>query len=104
MFSSPASTSPPGCSAWLPSAAQEVEVNLVHADAQQLLFGDASDTVVCTLALCAVPDQSAVVAEMHRVLVPGGRLLLVDHVEYARIPMKWFEPLRTRHRSSAATA
>ena len=100
MFSSPASTSPPGCSAWLPSAAaQEVEVNLVHADAQQLLFGDASfDTVVCTLALCAVPDQSAVVAEMHRVLVPGGRLLLVDHVEYARIPMKWFEPLRTRHR------
>jgi ubiquinone/menaquinone biosynthesis C-methylase UbiE len=80
------------------AAAQEVEVNLVHADAQQLPFGDTSfDTVVCTLALCAVPDQSAAVAEMHRVLVPGGRLLLVDHVEYARIPMKWFEPLRTRH-------
>jgi ubiquinone/menaquinone biosynthesis C-methylase UbiE len=80
------------------AAAQEVEVNLVHADAQQLPFGDASfDTVVCTLALCAVPDQSAAVAEMRRVLVPGGRLLLVDHVEYARIPMKWFEPLRTQH-------
>ena len=81
------------------AAAQEVEVNLIQADAQQMPFGDTSfDTVVCTLALCAVPDQSAVVAEMHRVLVPGGRLLLVDHVEYARIPMKWLEPLRTQHR------
>ena len=79
------------------AAAQCVEVSLVHADAQQLPFGDASfDTVVCTHALCAVPDQSTVIAEMHRVLIPGGTLLLVDHVEYARIPMKWFEPLRTR--------
>ena len=81
------------------AASQHVEVNLVHADAQQLPFGDASfDTVICTLALCAVPDQAAVVAEMHRVVKHGGRLLLVDHIEYARIPMKWFEPLRThRH-------
>ncbi|MET0916666.1 MAG: class I SAM-dependent methyltransferase, partial [Jiangellaceae bacterium] len=56
------------------AAAQEVGVNLIQADAQQMPFGDTSfDTVVCTLALCAVPDQSAVVAEMHRVLVPGGR-------------------------------
>jgi ubiquinone/menaquinone biosynthesis C-methylase UbiE len=81
------------------AAAEQVSVELVQADAQQLPFGDARfDTVVCTLALCAVPDQAAVVAEMHRVLVPGGRLLLVDHIEYARVPMKWAEPLRTsRH-------
>jgi SAM-dependent methyltransferase len=79
------------------AAAEHVRVNLVQADAQRLPFGDATfDTVVCTLAMCAVPDQAAVIAEMHRVLVPGGRLLLVDHVEYARIPMKWVEPLRTR--------
>jgi ubiquinone/menaquinone biosynthesis C-methylase UbiE len=79
------------------AAAERAAVSLVQADAQRLPFGDATfDTVVSTLAMCAFPDQSAVVAEMHRVLVPGGRLLLVDHIEYARIPMKWAEPLRTR--------
>jgi ubiquinone/menaquinone biosynthesis C-methylase UbiE len=79
------------------AVSEHARVNLVQADAQRLPFGDATfDTVVSTLAMCAVPDQTAVIAEMHRVLVPGGRLLLVDHVEYARIPMKWVEPLRTR--------
>jgi ubiquinone/menaquinone biosynthesis C-methylase UbiE len=36
--------------------------------------------VVCTLSLCAIPDQRQAVAEMRRVLRPGGRLLLLDHV------------------------
>ena len=72
-------------------------VALVQGDAQRLPFDDATfDTIVCTLSLCAVPDQATVVAEMHRVLVPDGRLLLVDHIEYARVPMRWFERYRTR--------
>jgi ubiquinone/menaquinone biosynthesis C-methylase UbiE len=79
------------------AATQRVAVSLVQADAQRLPFGDASfDTVVSTLAMCAVPDQAAAVAEMHRVLKAGGHLLLVDHIEYTRVPMKWVEPLRTR--------
>jgi ubiquinone/menaquinone biosynthesis C-methylase UbiE len=41
---------------------------------------DSFDTVVCTLSLCAIPDQRRAVAEMRRVLRPGGRLLLLDHV------------------------
>jgi ubiquinone/menaquinone biosynthesis C-methylase UbiE len=36
--------------------------------------------VVCTLGLCAVSDDRHAIAEMARVLRPGGRLLLVDHV------------------------
>jgi ubiquinone/menaquinone biosynthesis C-methylase UbiE len=50
-------------------------------DAQALDLPDASfDTVVCTLSLCAIPDDRKAIAEMRRVLRPGGRLLLLDHV------------------------
>lgn len=57
------------------------EVTLREADAQALPFADASfDTVVCTLGLCGFPDDRAAIREMHRVLRPGGKLLLLDHI------------------------
>jgi ubiquinone/menaquinone biosynthesis C-methylase UbiE len=57
------------------------EVELLEADAEHLPFEDhAFDTVVCQLALCSIPRPEAAVAEMARVLKPGGRLLLFDHV------------------------
>ena len=57
------------------------EVELHEGDAQALPFADESfDTVVCTLGLCGVPDERVAIAEMHRVLRPGGKLLLLDHV------------------------
>jgi ubiquinone/menaquinone biosynthesis C-methylase UbiE len=57
------------------------QVDLRLGDAQALDLPDASfDTVVCTLSLCGIPDDRAAVAEMWRVLRPGGRLLLLDHV------------------------
>jgi ubiquinone/menaquinone biosynthesis C-methylase UbiE len=64
-------------------------VDLRQGDAQALEFPDAAfDTVVCTFSLCAIPDDQKAVAEMARVLRPGGLLLLADHVEaspgYAR--------------------
>jgi ubiquinone/menaquinone biosynthesis C-methylase UbiE len=62
----------------------DVEVDLHLGDAQALDLPDASfDTVVCTLSLCAIPDERRAVAEMRRVLRPGGRLLLLDHVAAA---------------------
>jgi ubiquinone/menaquinone biosynthesis C-methylase UbiE len=58
-----------------------VQVQLREGDAQALPFADASfDTVVCTLSLCCIPDDKAAIGEMHRVLRPGGRLILLDHV------------------------
>lgn len=58
-----------------------LDVTLREADAQALPFLDASfDTVVCTLGLCSIPDDRMAIAEMRRVLRPGGRLLLLDHV------------------------
>jgi SAM-dependent methyltransferase len=38
------------------------------------------DTVVCTFALCTIPDDGAAVAEARRVLRPGGRFVFAEHV------------------------
>ena len=57
------------------------QVDLRVGDAQALdLPNEAFDTVVCTLSLCAIPNERQAIAEMRRVLRPGGRLLLLDHV------------------------
>jgi ubiquinone/menaquinone biosynthesis C-methylase UbiE len=56
-------------------------VDLAEGDAHALAFPDNSfDTVVCTFSLCAIPDDRQAVAEMRRVLRPGGLLLLADHI------------------------
>ena len=69
-------------------------VTLQEADAQALPFPDASfDTVVCTLSLCAIPDDRRAVAEMVRVLRPGGRLLLLDHVAGSSRPVRTVQRL-----------
>jgi SAM-dependent methyltransferase len=50
-------------------------------DAQALDLADAqADTVVCTLGLCTIPDEHRAIREAWRVLRPGGRLLLLEHV------------------------
>jgi ubiquinone/menaquinone biosynthesis C-methylase UbiE len=57
------------------------EVDFREGDAEHLPFGDASfDTVVCAFSLCTIPSPAAALGEMRRVLRPGGRLLLVDHI------------------------
>jgi ubiquinone/menaquinone biosynthesis C-methylase UbiE len=54
---------------------------LRQGSAHALPWADASfDTAVCTFGLCAIPDLGAAVQEMVRVVRPGGRLILVDHV------------------------
>jgi ubiquinone/menaquinone biosynthesis C-methylase UbiE len=64
-------------------------VDLREADAQALPFPAASfGTVVCTFALCAIPDERRAVAEMIRVLRPGGLLLLADHIAGASWPVR----------------
>jgi ubiquinone/menaquinone biosynthesis C-methylase UbiE len=57
------------------------DVDLHEGDAEHLPFADASfDAVVCALSLCTIPGPATAISEMKRVLVPGGRLLLLDHI------------------------
>jgi ubiquinone/menaquinone biosynthesis C-methylase UbiE len=61
------------------------EVDLRLGDAEALEFADGSfDTVICTYSLCTIPDDRAAVREAKRVLRPGGKFILAEHV---RSPM-----------------
>jgi ubiquinone/menaquinone biosynthesis C-methylase UbiE len=63
------------------------DADLREGDAEHLPCGDASfDTVVCALSLCTIPSPATAIGEMKRVLVPGGRLLLLDHIGSAWPP------------------
>lgn len=65
------------------------EADLRQGDAQALDFPDESfDTVVCTLGLCTIPDDRRAVREAYRVLRPGGRFLLLEHVRSPSLPVR----------------
>jgi arsenite methyltransferase len=54
-------------------------VAFVEAEAEHLPFADASfDVVVSNGVIDLIPDKDAVFAELHRVLVPGGRIQVAD--------------------------
>ena len=67
-----------------------VPVEVSDVPAERLGFPDASfDTVVATLVLCSVADPDAALAEMRRVLRPGGRLLVLEHVRGEGRRARW---------------
>jgi len=63
------------------AGAMRPDADVVEASADRLPFPDESfDTAVVTFVLCTVPDPATALAEIRRVLRPGGRLLLAEHV------------------------
>jgi ubiquinone/menaquinone biosynthesis C-methylase UbiE len=63
------------------AARHGIDVRIDGSSAERLPFPDASvDAVVSTLVLCTVDDPHAAIAEIHRVLRPGGRFLYLEHV------------------------
>ncbi|MFL5796988.1 MAG: class I SAM-dependent methyltransferase [Actinomycetota bacterium] len=58
-----------------------VPVEVLRAPAERLPFGDGEfDVVVSTLVLCSVRDPAVALAEILRVLKPGGAFLFLEHV------------------------
>ncbi|WP_148883242.1 class I SAM-dependent methyltransferase [Thermococcus aciditolerans] len=51
-------------------------------DAERLEFSDESfDTVVSAFVFCTVPNPENAMKEIHRVLKPGGRVILLEHTK-----------------------
>jgi ubiquinone/menaquinone biosynthesis C-methylase UbiE len=60
-------------------------IALLDDAAESLSLPDASvDAVVCTLVLCSVHDPRAALAEVRRVLRPGGVFVFIEHVAAPR--------------------
>jgi ubiquinone/menaquinone biosynthesis C-methylase UbiE len=89
-------------------------VRLLRGVGERLPCADETfDTAVAALVLCTVEDLEATVAEIHRVLRPGGRLLLMEHVRATdevladwqdrfERPWSWFNGCRPNRRTVEA--
>jgi ubiquinone/menaquinone biosynthesis C-methylase UbiE len=59
----------------------QVAVSVIDGVADALPLADASvDVGVASLVLCTVPDQARALAELRRVIRPGGELRFYEHV------------------------
>ena len=73
-----------------------VPVEVRQAPAENLPFADATfDHVVSSLVLCSVTDPKQALAEIERVLRPGGTLHMLEHVRPWLEPVAWIASAAT---------
>lgn len=80
------------------AAARGVELELRDVVAERIdLPDDSVDSVISSLVLCSVADPVAVLAEVRRILRPGGRFSFTEHV-VARpgTPTRWAQRILRR--------
>ena len=76
---------------------RKVELELRSVVAERIDLPDASvDTVISSLVLCTVRDPVAVLAEVRRILAPGGRFSFVEHVVAHRRSTRWVQRVLRR--------
>lgn len=69
---------------------EKAEIKVLPGSGEELPFEDGSYDCVCaSLVLCSVDSQAKTLAEFKRVLKPGGRVRLMEHV----ISDRWFAAL-----------
>jgi ubiquinone/menaquinone biosynthesis C-methylase UbiE len=75
-----------------------VDLEIRSVVAERIDLPDAStEAVISSLVLCTVNDPTAVLAEIRRVLVPGGRFSFVEHVAAKpRTPTRWSQRVLRR--------
>lgn len=63
------------------AASKRRKNHLIQADAQSLPFAENEfDAAFATLVFCSIPDPTLAFKELQRVLKPGGRIVLLEHV------------------------
>lgn len=69
-------------------------VEVLDADAADLPFPDSSfDKAICTFAMNIIPDYARAIAEVERVLVPGGRFVNLELRSLKKSPPSWLQRL-----------
>ncbi len=75
-----------------------VELEIRSVVAERIDLPDAgTGAVISSLVLCTVSDPAAVLAEIRRILVPGGRFSFAEHVvAKPRTPTRWAQRILRR--------
>jgi ubiquinone/menaquinone biosynthesis C-methylase UbiE len=80
----------------------KVPIETVGASVESLPYPDESfDAAVVTFVLCSVDDPDRALAEIHRVLRPGGSLVFMEHVRGEGRTGRWQRRLTPLHRKLA---
>jgi SAM-dependent methyltransferase len=79
------------------AARHGIEVEILRECAESIDLPSGSvDAVICTLVLCTVADPAAVLAEVRRILRPGGRFVFLEHVASRPGPLRAIQRLLRR--------
>jgi ubiquinone/menaquinone biosynthesis C-methylase UbiE len=74
------------------AAGSAVPVHFLEASAETIPLDDGTiDSVVTTWTLCSIPQAASALAEMRRVLRPGGRVLFAEHGLAPSASVRWWQ-------------
>jgi ubiquinone/menaquinone biosynthesis C-methylase UbiE len=64
------------------AAASSIPMEFIGLPSEKIpLDADSADTILITYTLCSIPDVMSALAEMRRVMKPGGRMIFCEHGE-----------------------